>query len=258
MSSNVHPTAIIESGAAIDSSVRVGAYAYIGPMVRMGSGCVVHHHATVDGNTTMGSGNEIYPYAFIGARTHDLKYAGGEPGLVIGNNNVFREYTSIHTATPESKITAIGNHNYFLAFAHVGHECILGDYLVVSCSVLIGGHVVVGDHATIGARASIHQFCRVGAYSMTGGHAVVLQDVLPFMLVDGDPATAKTINQVGMERSGFSSEERDLARSAYKTLYRHGLNLSQALEKLTAHPQANGRILQPIMDFAVGSKRGLA
>ena len=257
MSSNVHPTAIIERGAEIDSSARVGAYAYVGPMVRMGSSCVVHHHATVEGNTTMGSGNEIYPYAFIGARTHDLKYAGGEPGLVIGNNNVFREYTSIHTSTPESKVTAIGNHNYFLAFVHVGHECILGDHIVISCSSLLAGHVIVEDHVTFGGRVSVHQFCRIGAHAMLAAHSLILQDVLPFMLVSGDPATAKTINQVGMERSGFSSEERDLARSAYKTLYRNDLNLSQALEKLTAHPHANGPILRPIIDFARDSKRGL-
>jgi len=147
---SIHPTAIIEQGAQLDEGVTVGAYAYIGAEVSIGSGTVVQHHATVEGSTVLGRDNEIFPYAYIGAKTHDLKYNGGKPGLKIGDRNVFREYTSVHLATKDAEDTLVGSDNVILAYSHIAHDCIIGDRLVMSSHSALGGHVVVGDHVVVG------------------------------------------------------------------------------------------------------------
>ena len=140
---NIHKTAIIEKGAEIDEGVEIGAYAYIGATVKIGAGTVVAHHATVDGNTVMGKNNQIFPYAFIGGKTHDLKFKGGTPGLRIGDNNVFREYTTSHCSTADQTFTIVGNNNNILAYSHIAHDCIVGNNIVMSSHAALGGHVVV-------------------------------------------------------------------------------------------------------------------
>ena len=162
----IHPSAIVEKGAELDSDVEVGAYAYIGGSAKIGSGTVVAHHATVDGNTVLGKCNQIFPYAFIGGKTHDLKFKGGNPGLRIGDNNVFREYTTAHCSTADKNFTIIGNNNNILAYSHIAHDCIVGDYIVMSSHSALGGHVIVENHAVIGWGSGAHQFCRIGAYAM--------------------------------------------------------------------------------------------
>ena len=163
---NIHPTAIIEKGAQIADGVEIGAYAYIGSQVKIGAGSCVFHHATVDGFTTLGERNQIFPYAFIGGKTHDLKYKGGLPGLVIGDDNVFREYSTAHMATSDGTFTIVGNRNNILAYSHIAHDCVVGDNIVMSSHAALGGHVKVEDHAVIGWGSGVHQFCRIGAYAM--------------------------------------------------------------------------------------------
>lgn len=228
----IHPTAIIENGAILGTGVSVGPYAYIGAHVQMGDHCVVEHHATIDGYTTLGKNNIIYPYSFLGAKTHDLKFKGGICRLEIGDNNTFREYVSVHTATGNGQATVIGQNNYILAFSHIGHDCHLGNNIIMSAQVAVGGHVMIEDDANIGGNSSIHQFCRVGAYAMVGGHSFLKKDVPPFMIACGVPAEVKSYNRIGILRRGFSEEERILIKQLFKTFYESNLNRSQALEKV--------------------------
>lgn len=258
MSTLIHPTAIIEPGAELDSQVRVGACAYIGAKVKVGAGTHIHHHATVDGDTVLGCDNEIFSYAYIGAKTHDLKYRGGLPGLRIGDRNTFREYVSVHLATHEGDYTVLGNDNVLLAYSHIAHECQVGNHLVMSSHSALGGHVVVHDHANIGWGVGVHQFCRIGAYAMVGACSKLVQDVLPYMIADGNPAEIRTINKIGMERKGFDEAQIRLARMAYKTFYREGQNRSQAIELLATCEEKDTEIIQTVVNFARSSERGLA
>lgn len=255
----IHPTAIIEDGAKIADNVAIGAYAYIGAEVSIGAGTIVEHHATVDGFTTMGEDNQIFPYAFIGGKTHDLKFTGGKPGLKIGSRNVFREYSTVHLATNDAEFTILGDDNVILAYSHVAHDCIIGNHLVMSSHAALGGHVLVGNHCNIGWGVGLHQFCRIGDHAMAGACSKVVQDIPPYMIADGNPAEVRTINKVGLERNGFTSEDIELVRSIYKTLYREGLNRSQAREKLGENPKATEPTLKLVIDFLEqGGKRGIA
>lgn len=258
MSSLHHPTAIIEKGAQLDENVSVGAYAYIGADVKIGKGSAIHHHATVDGATTLGQNNEVWSYAYIGGKTHDLKFKGGKPGLKIGSHNVFREYVTIHCGTDDGDFTLLGDHNVILAYSHVAHDCVIGNHLVMSSHAALAGHVVVGDYVNVGWSAGTHQFCRLGNFAMVGACSKLVQDVPPMMIADGNPATVRMLNKVGLERRGFSEADVSLAKLAFKTLYKEGLNRSQALERLAAHPQADSEIIQSLIRFAANSTRGWA
>lgn len=258
MATDIHPTAIVEPGADLDDGVTIGAYAYIGGQVKMGKGTRVHHHATVEGMTLMGPENEVFPYALIGGRTHDLKYVGGQPGLRIGAHNVFREYTTLHLATADGAFTEIGDHCVILAYSHVAHDCVIGNRLVMSSHAALAGHVQVGDHVNIGWGAGVHQFCRIGSHAMAGACSKVVQDIPPFLIADGNPAEIRTVNKVGMERRGFDAEAIALAKTAFKTLYRSGLNRSQAVAQLAKHPDASAPVMAAVLQFAQTSERGLA
>jgi len=258
MSTDIHPTAIIEPGCELDEGVTVGAYAYIGPKVRIGKDSEVMHHATVDGATTMGQGNEVHPYAYVGGKTHDLKFKGGTPGLRIGDRNVFREFTTIHCATSEASETIVGHDNLVLAYSHIAHECVVGNHLVMSSHAALGGHVQIGDHVNVGWGAGVHQFCRVGNFGMVGAASKVVQDVPPFMIADGSPAMVRTTNKVGLERAGFSSEEIALARRVFKLFYKEGLNRRQATEQLCTIAAREHMIVETFLKFVGDSERGLS
>lgn len=256
----IHPTAIIHPQAQLHDTVDVGAYAYIGPNVVLGEHCVVEHHATIDGHSTFGCGNYFYPYCFIGAQTHDLKYKGGTCYLKVGDRNVFREYVSVHTATGDGDSTVIGNDNYILAFTHIGHDSFLGNYNILSAKIAIAGHVKIGNHTNIGGHASIHQFCRIGDYAMLGAHSYLKKDLAPFLLACGNPAVAKSFNRIGMARKGFREDERNVVNHIFKYLYNANLNRSQALEKIQSELEADKypRIAEIFWSFVrQSSVRGL-
>lgn len=257
MATDVHPSAIIEQGAELDEGVSVGAYAYIGAHVKIGKDTVVMHHATVDGMTTMGESNEVHPYAYIGGKTHDLKYQGGVQRLQIGVHNVFREFTTVHCATSAEQLTVVGNHNNILSYSHIAHECVVGDHLVMSSHAALGGHVIVDDYANIGWGAGIHQFCRIGTRAMVGATSKVVQDVPPYVISDGNPAVARTINKVGLERAGYSKEDISLARRMFKAFFKDGLNRSQAVEWLRANEDIEHRVVKTFLNFTAESQRGL-
>lgn len=258
MASRIHPTAIVEAGAQLGADVEIGAYAFVGAAVTLGANCRLHHHASVEGNTVLGAGCEIFPYACIGGKTQDLKYKGGNPGLRIGDRNVFREYVTIHCATNDGEFTRVGSDNVLLANCHVAHDCVLGDHIVMSNGAVLAGHVIVEDHVVIGGYGGIHQFCRLGAFAMLSATAKLVHDLPPFFIADGTPAEVRAINKVGLERNGFTSEQLDRVKQIHRTLYRDGLNRSQALEKLAAHPQAASAEFQRVLTFAKASERGLA
>jgi len=254
---SIHPTAIVEDGAKIDPSAEVGAYAYIGPEVSIDKGSVVHHHATIEGKTTMGQGNEVFPYACLGTKTQDLKYDGGKPGLLVGDNNIFREFTSIHAGTMDGGNTVVGSKNVFLAYAHVAHDCIIGDSLIMSGQNALAGHCQVGNHVIISWGAAGHQFCRFGDYCFVGGMSKAVKDVPPYMLIDGRDPEVKFFNKVGLERHGFTKEDMTVVKFLYKTFYRSGLNRKQALEEARSSAHAEHPRAKVFLDFIDASDRGV-
>jgi UDP-N-acetylglucosamine acyltransferase len=257
MASNIHPTAIVETGAQLGADVTLGAYSFVGRETTIGDGTILHHHATVEGYTFVGQQCEIYPFTCIGTKTQDLKYKGGRPGTRIGDRNVFREYVSIHSATNDGEFTTLGNDNLLLAYCHVAHDCQIGNHLIASNSVGLAGHVIVDDHVTLGAKCGVHQFCRIGAHVMVGAMSKLVQDVPPFLIADGNPAIARSINKIGLERHGFTPERLDAIKHAFRLFYRAGLNRTQALDAMNSHALASTEEFKAFLKFVTASDRGL-
>lgn len=254
----IHPTAIIERGASLAPNVVVGPYAYIGEGVTLGAGTIVHHHATVEGFTQMGEDNEVFPYASIGSKTHDLKHKGGKPGLKIGSRNTFREYVSVHCATNDAEFTVLGDDNVLLSYSHVAHDCQIGNHLIMSSHAAIGGHAIIDDYVNISWGVGVHQFCKVGAYAMIGACSKLVQDVPPFMIADGNPAQVRTINKILMERMDCTTQDIEVARFLFKKLYKEGLNRTQALENIQASKFAGHWVVIRFLEFSQKSTRGFA
>src|SRR5580704_15219770 len=228
----ISATALIHPRAQIGAGCEIGPYCVIGEHVTLGDHCRLHSHVVIDGHTTLGEGNEIFPFACIGLKTQDLKWKGGLTRTQIGSNNTFREYVTINSATSDGEVTTVGSHNHILAYCHVAHNVTLGNHVIMSNVATLAGHVTVEDHAVIGGLAAVHQFCRIGKLSMIGGCSKVVQDVPPFMMADGTPAETRTVNKVGMERHGISEEAQSAIRSAFKILFREGLTIPNALVKI--------------------------
>lgn len=254
--SSIHPTAVIDPGASIGEGCQIGPYCVIGGHVTLGPGCILHSHVVIDGHTTLGRRNEIFPFASIGAKTQDLKWKGGVTHTRIGDENTFREYVTIHSATSDGDATVVGSNNHILAYCHIAHDCQLGNHIIMSNAATLGGHVTVEDHAVISISA-VHQFCRVGKLSMIGGCSKVVQDVPPFMLADGNPAETRTINKVGLERHGVADETITALRQAYKVLFREGLTISNAVARIEKElPQSPE--MQHLVNFVRTSERGIS
>ena len=258
MPARIHPTAIVEPGAQLGAQVEVGAYGYVGSGVTLGTGTRLHHHASVEGNTVLGERCEVFPYACLGGKTQDLKFRGGNPGLRIGDRNVFREYVTVNCATNDGDFTRMGSDNVLLAACHVAHDCVVGSHVVMSNGAMLAGHVLIEDHVIIGGYGGIHQFCRLGAYAMLSATAKLVHDLPPFFIADGSPAEVRAINRVGLERNGFTPEQLERVKQIYRLLYRGGLNRSQALEQLASHAQADSPEFKRMLAFAQQSERGLA
>jgi UDP-N-acetylglucosamine acyltransferase len=252
----VHPSSVIHPGARIGRECRIGPYCVIGEHVILGSGCVLHSHVVLDGHTEIGAGNEIFPFASIGLKTQDLKWKGGITRTQVGDHNTIREHVTIHSATSEGDVTQVGSHNHILAYSHVAHDVVLGNHIIMSNSATLGGHVQVEDQAIIGGFGAVHQFCRVGKLAIIGGCTKVVQDVAPFMLVDGNPAETRTINKVGLERNGISREAQSALKQAYKIFFRDNLTTAKALERMeTELPQLEE--IRHLVKFLRGSERGI-
>ena len=253
----VHHTAIIHPKAQIGPQCEIGPYCVIGENVALGDGCKLHSHVVIDGYTKLGRENEIFPFASIGLKTQDLKWKGGVTRTEIGDGNTFREYVTIHSATGDGEVTRVGSHNYILAYCHIAHNVTLGSHVIMSNVATLGGHVTVEDHAVIGGLAAVHQFCRVGKMSMIGGCSKIVQDVPPFMIVDGNPGETRTINKVGLERHGLSEEAQNALRHAYKILFREGLTIPNALAKIEQELPKLPE-MQYLVNFVRTSERGIS
>jgi UDP-N-acetylglucosamine acyltransferase len=253
-----HPTAVIHPQARLAASVTVGPFAIIGDGVEIGDDSEVISHAVLGGNTRLGRGNRIFPFATIGLEPQDLKY-GGEPTRVqIGDGNTIREGVTVHRGTAGGGgLTKIGNHNLLMAYVHVAHDCLVGNHVIMANAATLAGHVEIGDHATIGAYCGVHQFCRVGAYSFVGGYTVVTQDVLPYSK-SAAPRSVQVLgaNRIGLERRGFSREEMDELDQALRLLVRSKLNTTQALEAIKARGFASGHV-RALVEFVRSSQRGV-
>ena len=251
----IHPTAVVHPRARIGEGCEIGPYCVIGERVVLGPRNRLHSHVIVDGVTTLGTGNEVYPFATLGLRTQDLKYRGGETRTEIGDHNTIREGVTIHSATGDGEVTVVGSSNHILAYTHIGHNVVLGNHVIIS-SAGLAGHVIVEDRAVIGGHSLIHQFCRIGSMAIVGGCSKVVQDVPPFMLVDGNPAVIRSINRVGLERNGVSEEAAAAIKQAYRFLFREHLSLTNALARIEAELPPLPEV-RHLVEFIRGSDRGI-
>ncbi|HUJ15244.1 MAG TPA: acyl-ACP--UDP-N-acetylglucosamine O-acyltransferase [Thermoanaerobaculia bacterium] len=253
----IHPTAVISSDAVIGSGVEVGPFAIIGAGVTIGADCEIGPATRIEGPTTIGERNRFYGSASIGGPPQDLKYHGEHTELRIGNDNIFREFVTLNRGTAGGGgVTTIESGNFFMAYAHVAHDCHVGSHTIFANAGTLAGHVEVGDHVTIGAFSAVHQFCRVGDHAFVGGFTVVTQDALPFIKTVGDrPAKTYGINTIGLQRKGFSAETIDALDRAYRILIRSKLKLQDALQKIESELGFFAET-QYLVDFIRGSHRG--
>ncbi len=253
----IHPTAIVDPKAKIADDVEIGAYSLIGPNVEIGSGTVIGPHVVVDGHTRIGAQNRIFQFCSIGAEPQDKKYAGEPTRLEIGDRNTIRESCTFNLGTiQDAGVTRVGNDNWIMAYVHVAHDCQVGNNVIFANSVQLAGHVHVGDFVILGGLSGVHQFVRIGAHSMAGMTTSLSQDLPPYVMASGNPATTHGINSEGLKRRGFSPEAIAALRRAYKTLYKSGLRLEEARQALTeelgTHPE-----LKPLVDFISVTGRGI-
>jgi len=230
--SNIHPTAIVHPKARLGTDCEIGPYCVVGEHVELGDRCCLYSHVVLGGHTRLGRENQIFPFASLGLKTQDLKWTGGFTRVEIGDRNTFREGVTVHSATEDGGVTRIGSDNNFLAYAHIAHNCSLGDHIIMSNFAGLAGHVEVEDHAVLGGYVAVHQFCRVGTFSMLGGCTKLSQDMPPFMLADGNPAALRSINKIGLERAGVADPAQQVLRQAFKLLFREGLTISNALARI--------------------------
>jgi UDP-N-acetylglucosamine acyltransferase len=253
----IHPSAVISPRAELATDVEVGPYSCIGDNVTIGSETVIGPHVTIEGPSQIGERNRIYPFSTIGTPPQDIGYRGEDTHLVIGNDNTIREYVTIHRASTKEKWkTVIGDRNYIMAYAHIAHDCILGNNVLMANVATLGGHITIGDYAVVGGIVAVHQFVRIGAYSFIGGASAINRDIPPFMLASGPRAKLYGVNQRGLLRMGFSRETIDGLKKAYSIIWRQNHRLSEGLiqvkNEIKHFPE-----LEILLDFFDGSKRGI-
>jgi UDP-N-acetylglucosamine acyltransferase len=253
----IHPTALVDPGARLADDVSVGAYTIIGPHVEIGPGTRVGPHAVITGRTRIGARNRIWQFVSIGDVPQDKKYGGEPTSLEIGDGNTIREFCTINCGTVQGGgVTRVGSDNWIMAYVHIAHDCTIGDRTIMANNAQLAGHVPIGDDAILGGFTVVHQFCRIGAHSITALGTIVLQDVPPYVTASGNPAQPHGINREGLRRRGFSDEAIAELRRAYKTLYRSGLSFDEAQRELAQ--QAAGRPeLKVLADFVSSPGRGI-
>src|SRR5215472_11045338 len=254
---SIHPTAIVSAGARLGSDVAIGAFSIIGSGVEIGEGTHIASHVVVADRTRVGRRNRIFQFASVGDIPQDRKYGGEPTATSIGDDNVIREYVSIHAGTAQDRgTTTIGDRNLLLAYSHIAHDCVIGDDTTFSNNAQLAGHVVIGDYAVLGGFVGVHQFCRIGAHAMVAAGSIVLQDVPPFVTAAGYPAKPRGSNSEGLKRRGFSADEIAAVRRAYKALYRKALPLEEARAAIAAEAKATPA-LSPLVAFLETPGRGI-
>ena len=255
---SIHSTAIVAATAELHSTVEVGAYAVIGPKVKIGAGTTVGPHAVIEGRTTIGRNNRIFQFAAIGAIPQDLKYAGEDTKLEIGDENSIREFATLHIGTTGGGgVTRVGNKNLLMAYTHVAHDCQVANHCVIANCGALAGHVTLEDHVHVGGLAGVHQFVKLGTHAFIAGGAVVTQDVPPYCTVQGDRAKLVGLNTVGLTRAGFTADQITRIKTVYRALFRKKLGMREAIAQVRAefggHPE-----IDHFVNFVEGSERGIA
>ena len=252
----IHPTAVVDPAASLADDVEIGPYAVIGPDVEIGPGTRIGAHTVITGHTRIGAGNRIYHFSSIGEAPQDKKYGGEPTRLEIGDNNTIREFCTLNRGTvQDAGVTRIGNDNWIMAYVHVAHDCHIGSRTIFANNAQLAGHVHIGDDAILGGFTLVHQFCRVGAHSITGLGTVVLLDVPPYVKASGNPVHPYGLNTEGLRRRGFSADALSALKRAYRTLYRAGLTLEEARDAL-GEQAANSPDVRALLEFVSAPGRG--
>ncbi|QTF92361.1 acyl-ACP--UDP-N-acetylglucosamine O-acyltransferase [Halomonas sp. BM-2019] len=234
----IHPTALVDPAARLADDVEVGPFTVIGPDVAIGPGSRIGPHVVIKGPTTLGARTRIFQFASVGEDCQDKKYAGEPTRLVMGDDNVIREGVTLHRGTAQDRgETTIGSRNLFMAYVHVGHDCVIGSDCILANQVTLAGHVKLGDFVILGGLSAIHQFCHFGDHAMAGGGSIITKDTPAYVLINGNPAQPHGLNLVGLKRRGFTPEALKALGEAYKLVYRQGLTVSQALAEIRARFQ---------------------
>lgn len=258
---NIHPTAIVDPKAELDSSVVVGAYSIIGPEVKIGARTKIGPHVVIEGRTTIGCDNTFFQFSSIGAPPQDKKYAGEPTRLQIGDRNLIREFCTFNLGTVQDQgVTKLGNDNWILAYVHLAHDCQVGNHTIFSNNAQLAGHVHIGDWVVMGGFSNVHQFCKIGPHAMVGMSTSLTQDVPPFVLLSGNPAAAHGVNIEGIKRRGFTREQIGTIRNAYKLIYKSGLTLDEAKAALMqeeAGVPESAECLRLMREFLENTTRGI-
>lgn len=250
MTSDIHPTAIIDPSATIGARVKIGPYCVVGPDVRLDDDVVLHAHVAVSGVTHIGAGTQIFPFASIGSAPQDLKYRGEKSRLVVGKNCTIREHVTMNTGTETgSMVTSVGDNCLFMVATHVAHDCVIGNNVIMANNATLGGHVVVGDHAVIGGLAAVHQFVRIGAFAVVGGMSGVESDIIPFGRVKGERAHLAGLNLVGLERGGFDKSQIKILQRAVNALFDAQGTMEERITNLERE-YAGDDLVQSLIRFA--------
>ena len=228
----IHPTAVIHPLANLHPTVQIGPYAIIGENVKIGADTSIGAHVVIEGPTEIGVGNRIFAGAIIGSEPQDLKYKGGESWVKIGNYNQIREYVTSNRATGEDEVTQLGDHNLLMAYAHVAHNCIIENEVIIANSVALAGHIHIESKARISGVLGVHQFVHIGSLAMVGGMSRIERDVPPFAIVEGNPARVRSLNLIGLQRSGLSEEDLSQLKKAFRLIYRSEMSFTEALKQL--------------------------
>jgi UDP-N-acetylglucosamine acyltransferase len=258
---SIHPSAIVDPKAELDSTVEVGPYSIVGPNVRIGARTVIGPHVVVEGHTTIGEDNKFFQFSSIGAAPQDKKWSGEPTRLEVGDRNTVREFCTFNLGTTQDAgVTRLGNDNWISAYVHLAHDCQVGSNTIFSNNAQLAGHVIVGDWAILSGYAGVHQFCKIGAHAFVGMYTSLTQDVPPFVLVSGNPAGARGVNIEGIKRRGFTRAQIDAIRAAYKTVYRSGLTLEEAKARLAeqeAEDADSAPQVQAFREFLGTASRGI-
>jgi len=255
---SVHPTAIVDPAAKIHPSSKIGPYSTVGPEVELGEGCELVSHVVLGGPSKIGKNNRFFPFSSIGLAPQDLSYGGEPTRLEMGDHNVIREFVTLNRGTAKGGgLTRVGSHTLIMAYAHVAHDCVIGDHVILANAATLGGHVTVEEWAVVGALCPVHQFVRIGAHAYIGGGTTITRDVLPFSKTAAERGThAYGLNALGLERRGFTRERLSRIHHAYKVLLASKLNTSQALARLKSEPD-RGEDIDRIIRFVESSARGV-
>jgi UDP-N-acetylglucosamine acyltransferase len=253
----IHPTAIIDSKASIADGVHIGPYAVIGADVDIGPGCRIGAHAVIEPYTTIGPDCVIHPFAAIGGPPQSLQFKGEKSVVTIGRGTVIREFVTIHRGTGfGGGVTSIGENNYLMAYSHIAHDCHTGKKVILANNATFAGHITIGDHATVGGLVAIHQFVRIGDYAFIGGTAAVTKDIPPYVMAAGDRARLHGLNTVGLKRNGFSAESLNALKKAYRIIFRIGLTMKEAIQRVRAEVEPIPEVVN-LVAFILESERGV-